>query len=72
MHYLDSFKEQLEVPSLDVNQNWTMEEQILPISLQPTPFDNKFLKSPETLKGLVQQYRQKGQTLKIYKSKTKN
>ena len=54
MHYLDSFKEQLEVPSLDVNQNWTMQEQILPISLQSTPFDNKLLKAPETLKGLVQ------------------
>ena len=25
MHYLDSFKEQLEVTSLDVNQNWTMQ-----------------------------------------------
>ena len=72
MHYLDSFKEQLEVPSLDVNQNWTTQEQILPMSLLSTPFDNKLLKAPETLKGLVQQYRQKGQTLNIYESKTKN
>ena len=23
MHYLDNFKEQLEISSLDVNQNWT-------------------------------------------------
>ena len=40
IHYLDSFKEELEVPSLDVNQNWTTQEQILPISLQSTHFDN--------------------------------
>ena len=26
IHYLDSFKEELEVPSLDVNQNWTTQE----------------------------------------------
>ena len=71
MHYLDNFKEQLEISSLDVNLNWTTQEQILPLSLQST-FDNKLLKAPETLKGLVQQYRQKGQTLKIPKSKTKN
>ena len=62
MHYLGNFKEQLEISSLDVNQNWTTQEQILPISLQSTPFDNKLLEVPETLKGLVQQYRQKGQT----------
>ena len=54
MHYLDNFKEHLEVSSLDMNQNWTMQEQILPISLHSTPFDNKLLKAPETLKGLVQ------------------
>ena len=72
IHYLDNFKEQLEISSLDVNQNWTTQEQILPISLQPTPFDNKLLKAPETLKGLVQQYRQKGQTQKIQENKTKN
>ena len=64
IHYLDSLKEELEVPSLDVNQNWTMQEQILPISLQSTPFDNKLLKVPETLRGLVQQYKQKRPNIK--------
>ena len=53
MHYLDTFKEQLEVPSLEVNQNWTSQEQILPISPQSTPFDDKLLKAPGTLKGLA-------------------
>ena len=59
--YLDTFREEIEVPSLEVNQNWTTQEQVLPISLQSTPFDNKLLKAPGTLKGLVQKYRQKSQ-----------
>ena len=47
----------MRISSLEVNQNWMTQEQILPISLQSTPFDNKLLKVPETLKGLVQKYR---------------
>ena len=47
MPYLDTFKQKLEVPSLEVNQNWTTQGQVLPISLQSTPFDNKLLKAPE-------------------------
>ena len=56
-----------------MNQNWTTQKQVLPISLQATPFDNKLLKAPGTLKGLVQQYRQKSQTLdKSQENITKN
>ena len=73
MPYLDTFKEQLELPSLEVNQNWTTQEQVLPISLQSTPFYNKLFKAPGTLKGLVQQCRQKSQTLdNTHENKTKN
>ena len=64
MPYLDTFKEYQDLPNLEVNQNWTTQKQVLPISLQSTPFDNKLLKAPGTLKGLVQQYRQKSQTLR--------
>ena len=71
MHYIDNFKEQLEILNLEVNQNWTTQEQILPISQQSTPFDNKLLKAPESLKELVQQYRQKNQIQKLPESKTK-
>ena len=63
MPYLDTFKEDLELPSLEVNQNWTTQKHVLPILLQETPFDNKLLKAPGTLKGLVQQYKQKNQML---------
>ena len=63
MPYLDTFKEELELQSLEVNQNWTTQKQVLPISLQPTPFDSKLLKAPGTLKGLVEQYKQKSKML---------
>ena len=73
MPYLDTFKEELELPSLELNQNSTTQEQFLPISLQSTPFNSKLLKGPGILKGLVQQYTQKSQTLdKSQENKTKN
>ena len=73
MPYLDTFKEELELPSLEVNQNWTTQKQVLPILLQATPFDNKLLKAPGTLKGLVQQYKQKSKMLdEAQENKPKN
>ena len=73
MPYLDTFKKEPELPSLEVNQNWTTQKQVLAISLQATSFDNKLLKAPGTLKGLVQQYRQKSQILdNSQENKTKN
>ena len=63
MPCLDTFKEESEIPSLEVNQNWTTQKQVLPILLQATPFNSKLLKAPGTLKGLVQQYKQKSKML---------
>ena len=65
MHYFDSLKGNLEMTNLDADfpQNWTTQEQVLPISLQTTQFDSKLLKTPETLKDLVQQYKKKGQVV---------
>ena len=63
MPYLDTFKEELELPSLEVNQNWTTQKQVLPILLQATPFHSKLHKAPGILKGLVQQYKQKSKML---------
>ena len=53
MPYLDTFKEDLELPSLEINQNWTTQKQVLPISLQATPFDSKLLNAAKVLKGMV-------------------
>ena len=71
--YLDTFKEELKLPSLEVNQNWTIQKQVLPISSPEIPFDNKLPKAPGTLKGLVWQYKQKTQMLdKAQENKPKN
>ena len=48
MPYLDTFKEDLELPSLEINQNWTTQKQVLPFSLQATPFNSKLLNAPKT------------------------
>ena len=48
---------------MEINQNWTTNKQVLPISLQATPFNSKLLEAPKTLKGLVQQYKQKNKML---------
>ena len=72
MPYLDTFKEDLELPSLEINQNWTTQKQVLPYSLQATPFDSKLLNAPKTLKGMVQQYKQEYKMLdKTQKDKPK-
>ena len=60
MHYFESLTDDLET---HISQNWTMQEQVLPISLQMFEFDSKLLKAPETLKDLVYQYKQKKQIL---------
>ena len=60
IHYFDSLTNDLET---HISQNWTMQEQVLPISLQMFEFDSKLLKSPKTLKDLVYQYKQKKQIL---------
>ena len=73
MPYLDTFKEELELPSLEVNPNWTTQKQVLPISLQATHFDSKLLEAPGTIKGLAQQYKQKSKMLdEAQKDKPKN
>ena len=60
MHYFDSLTNNLETHIL---QNWTVHEQVLPISLQTLGFDSKLIKAPKTLKDFVYQYQQKKQIL---------
>ena len=52
MHYFDSLTNEIDVHIL---QNWTMHEQVLPISLQTFDFDSKLLEAPKTLKDFVYQ-----------------
>ena len=72
MHYVDSLKEDLEIADLDthMSQNWTTQEEVIPISLQTLEIDSKLLKAPKISKDLIQQYKQKRQALnKVNKNK---
>ena len=60
MHYFDSVTNNLET---HIVQNWTMHEQVLPISLQRFDFDSKLLEAPMILSDFVYQYQQKKQAL---------
>ena len=60
MHYFDSLTNGLETY---ISQNWTMQEQVLPISLQTFDFVSKLLQTPKTLKDFVYQYQQNRQIL---------
>ena len=60
MHYFDSLTNNLENHIL---QNWSMHEQVLPISLQTFKLDSKLLEAPKTLKEFVHQYQKKKQVI---------
>ena len=68
MHYFASLTNELEVHIL---QNWTMHEQVLPISLQTFDFDSKLLEAPKTLKDSVYQYKQTKQILDKHENNNK-
>ena len=69
IHYFNSLTNDLEIDTL---QNWTMHEQVLPISLQTFDFDSKLLEAPKTLKDFVYQYQQKEQMLDKCKNNINN
>ena len=60
MHYFDSLIDDF---ASHISQNWTAQEQVLPLSLQTFEFDSKLLKTPKTLKDPAYQYKQKRQIL---------
>ena len=68
MHYFDSLTDKLDVHILE---NWTIHEQVLPISLQTYGFYSKLLKAPKTLKDFVYQYKQKKHILHKHENNNK-
>ena len=56
LNYFEGLIDTLEVPFL---HNVTMQEHILPISLESDDFDKELLAAPETLGELVENYRRK-------------
>ena len=56
LNYFEGLIDTLNVPML---QNMTMQEHILPISLESDDFDKELLAAPETLRELAENYKRK-------------
>ena len=56
LNYFEGLIDTLEVPFL---HNVTVQEHILPISLESDDFDKELLAAPETLRELVKNYKKK-------------
>ena len=56
LNYFEGLIDTLEVPFL---HNVTMQEHILPISLESDDFDKELLTAPKMLRGLVENYKRK-------------
>ena len=53
MNYFDNMIEGLGIP---VSQNWTTQEQILPLSLETFEISSNLINAPKTLQDLAVQY----------------
>ena len=56
LNYFDELINTLDIPTF---HNITRQEHILPISLESNNFDEELLSAPETLRDLVEKYKQK-------------
>ena len=56
LNYFDELINTLDIPDF---HNVTRQEHILPISLESNDFDEELLSAPETLRDLVERYKQK-------------
>ena len=57
--FLDYLKGLIDILKVPILQNMTMQEHILPISLESDDFDKELLAAPETLRELVENYKRK-------------
>ena len=60
VNYFDDMMEELGIP---VTQNWTTQEQILPLSLETFEINPNLINAPKTLQDLAIQYQNKRNTL---------
>ena len=61
--FVNYFENMMEESSMPISQNWTTQEQILPISLKTFEIDPKLMNAPKTLRELVIQYKNKKNAL---------
>ena len=60
VNYFDDMMEELGIP---ISQNWTTQEQILPLSLETFEINPNLLNAPKTLQELAIQYQNRRNTL---------
>ena len=60
MNYFDDMIEELGIP---ISQNWTTQEQILPLSIENFEINPNLINAPKTLQDLVIQYQNKRKIL---------
>ena len=56
LNYFDELISTLDIPLF---HNIMKQEHVLPISLESNDFDEQLLSTPQTLRGLVEKYKQK-------------
>ena len=66
VNYFDKIIEDLGIPVL---KNWTTQEQILPFSIETFEIHPNLLNAPKTLKGLVNEYKNKKENTGFKKDK---
>ena len=64
VNYFDDLIDSLDTPIL---QNWTTQEQILPISLQSFEFNSSLLQTPKPLKDFIHQHKCKKEIFDLQK-----
>ena len=58
-HFLNYFDELINMLDAPIFHNITRQEHILPMSLESDDFDKELLNAPETLRELVEKYKQR-------------
>ena len=59
MAFVNYFNDMIEELGIPVSQNWTTQEQILPLLIETFEISPNLLNTPKTLQDLVVQYQNK-------------
>ena len=63
--FVNYFDDAIEDLGISILKNWTTQEQILPISVEPFEISLHLLNAPKTLKDLLNQYKNKQKKLEV-------
>ena len=57
--FVNYFNDMIEELGIPISQNWTIQEQIIPLSFKTFEFNPNFITASKTLRDLAIQYRNK-------------